>query len=88
VARGKYDATEETDRAIVAQVAELSDRYAVPRAQIALAWLISKGCLPVVGVTKLSQLEDAAAAADVKLSERDAEALEEPYVPHRVVGAL
>ena len=60
----------------------------VSRAQIALAWLLSKPVItaPIVGATKLHHLDDAIAAIDVKLSAEEIAALEQPYVPHAVVG--
>jgi len=89
IAVGKYDATAETDRQIVARVAELAEKHGVLRAQIALAWLLQKAPVtaPIIGATKISHLEEAAGALDVKLTAEEAAWLEEPYVPHRVVGA-
>ncbi len=57
--------------------------------EIALAWHWAKGVAsPIVGATKSSYLDDAAAALAVRLSEQDIAYLEEPYVPHRIVGAI
>lgn len=88
IAIGKYDATAETDRQIVVRVAELAEKYGVPRSQIALAWLLQKAPVtaPIIGATKNSHLEDAVGALSVKLTPEEAAHLEEPYVPHRVVG--
>jgi aryl-alcohol dehydrogenase-like predicted oxidoreductase len=60
----------------------------VSRAQIALAWLLSKPVItaPIVGATQLHHLDDAIAAIDLKLSAEEIAALEQPYVPHAVVG--
>ena len=60
----------------------------VSRAQIALAWVLSKLVItaPIVGATKLNHLDDAIAAINVKLSAEEIAALEQPYVPHAVVG--
>ena len=57
-------------------------------AQVALAWLLHKPGItsPIVGATKLGHLEDALAAADLALSPDEIERLEEPYVPHPVLG--
>jgi aryl-alcohol dehydrogenase (NADP+) len=54
----------------------------------ALAWLLAKPVItaPIVGATKLYQLDDALASVDVKLTAEEIAALEEPYVPHAVVG--
>ena len=90
IARKKYDAAAETDRRIIERVAELAQKHAVKRAQIAIAWLLQKKavCAPIIGATKISHLEDAVGALDVKLDEAEVAYLEEPYVPHAVVGAL
>ena len=55
---------------------------------MALAWLLAKPVItaPIVGATKLQHLDDALAAVDVRLSEDEIAGLEEPYVPHAVVG--
>ena len=59
-------------------------------AQVALAWMLSKPVIaaPVVGCTKISQLEDACLSVKVKLSEEDIKYLEELYMPHPIRGAL
>lgn len=87
VARRKYDSTEDTDKIIVERVAEIAEKYNVTRSQIAVAWLWEKGvCSPVVGITKEKYLDDFVGALNVKLSSEDIEYLEEPYVPHKIVG--
>jgi aryl-alcohol dehydrogenase-like predicted oxidoreductase len=48
---------------------------------------VSKSCGPIVGATKLQHLDDALASVRVKLSEDEMTLLEEPYVPHAVVGS-
>jgi 1-deoxyxylulose-5-phosphate synthase len=80
--------TQEADRKVVDRVAELAKARGIPRAQVALAWLLSKPVItaPIVGATKLLHLDDAIAAVDVRLSGDEIAALEEPYVPHEVVG--
>ncbi|MDF2921743.1 MAG: aldo/keto reductase [Paenibacillaceae bacterium] len=90
VQRSKYDATADADRLIVDQVAEIAEKHGVPRVHIALAWLLQKEPVtaPIIGATKISHLEDAAAALLVKLSPEEIESLEKPYIPHPVVGAL
>ncbi|MCL9662723.1 aldo/keto reductase [Paenibacillus hunanensis] len=89
VQKSKYDATMDTDRTIIERVAELANRYGVSRAQIATAWILQKNPVsaPIIGATKISHLEDAAGALNVKLSAVDVAFLEDPYVPHAVVGA-
>ena len=89
VAMGKYDRTEEQDMVIVKRVYELAIKYGVKMQQIALAWHWAKGVSsPIIGATKATHLEDAAKALDVKLTADDIAYLEEPYVPHRIVGAI
>lgn len=89
VAMGKYDRTEAEDMQIVRRVAELAERYGVKMQQIALAWQWAKGVAsPIVGATKAAYLDDAAGALAVKLTAADVAYLEEPYVPHRIVGAI
>jgi 1-deoxyxylulose-5-phosphate synthase len=88
IAKGKYDATAETDRRVVEQVAELAEKHGVPRVHIALAWLLQKQPVvaPIIGATKLAHLEDAVGALSVKLSQEEVASLEAPYVPHPIVG--
>jgi aryl-alcohol dehydrogenase-like predicted oxidoreductase len=88
IAKGKYDATADTDRLVVERVAELAGNHGVPRVHIALAWLLQKQPVtaPIIGATKTSHLQDAVGALSVKLSEDEVVYLEEPYVPHRIVG--
>jgi diketogulonate reductase-like aldo/keto reductase len=64
-----------------------SDR-GVPRAQVALAWLVGKPGItaPIVGATKPNHLKDAVAALDLALTNDEVKRLEESYVPHPVVG--
>lgn len=89
MAAGKYDLTAAQDSLIVARVAELAERYGKTMTQIALAWQFAKGVTsPIIGATKVNYLDDASGAFDVKLTDADIAYLEEPYLPHRVVGAL
>ena len=83
-----YVATEDADRRIIARVAEVAAGRGVPRAQVALAWLLQKTFItsPIVGASKLQHLDDAIAALSLKLSPEEIASLEEPYVPHSVVG--
>ncbi len=88
IAKGKYDATAETDRRVVERVAEIAGKHGVTRAQIALAWLLQKKPVtaPIVGATKIAHLEEAVGALAVTLTPEEVVYLEEPYVPHRIVG--
>ncbi|MQA34263.1 aldo/keto reductase [Modestobacter roseus] len=78
----------DADQVIVERVAEVAEARGVPRAQVALAWLLSKPVVtaPIVGVTKDHHLRDAVAAVDLQLTEEEVARLEEPYTPHAVVG--
>src|SRR5580693_9024712 len=77
-----------TDFDVVERVAEIAGERDVPSAQIALAWLLHKQGVtaPIVGATKLAHLQDALAAERLELSETEISRLEEPYVPHPVLG--
>ena len=89
VAMGKYDRTEEQDMQIVARVHELAEKYGVKMQQIALAWEWARGVAsPIVGATKTQYLDDASGALAVRLTAEDVAYLEEPYLPHRIVGAI
>jgi 1-deoxyxylulose-5-phosphate synthase len=78
----------EADRKVVDRVAEIAAARGIPRAQVALAWLLAKPVItaPIVGATKLHHLDDALASVNVKLSADEVASLEAPYVPHAVVG--
>ena len=84
----KYDAFADADQSIVGRVAEIAEKYETSRARVALAWLLQKEPVtaPIVGATKISHLEEAVGALDVKLTQEDVTYLEEPYVPHRISG--
>jgi 1-deoxyxylulose-5-phosphate synthase len=73
---------------VVDRLAEVAGERGVPQAQVALAWLLHKPGVtaPIVGATKLGHVEDARAAAALALSPDEIARLEEPYVPHRVLG--
>ncbi len=83
-----YSKTEEADHAVVDRLGEIAEKRGIPRAQVALAWLLAKPGVtaPIVGATKPNHLEDAVAALSVKLTAEEMKALEEPYVPHPVLG--
>ena len=83
-----FSKTQEADKKVVDRVAEVAKARGIPRAQVALAWVLSKPVVtaPIVGATKLHHLDDAIASVDVTLSAEEIAALEEPYVSHEVVG--
>ena len=85
-----YKRTEEADRAIIDKVGEIAAKRDIPRAQVGLAWMLSKPGVtaPIVGATKPEHLKDAVAAASVSLSSDEISALEEHYIPHAVAGFI
>jgi aryl-alcohol dehydrogenase-like predicted oxidoreductase len=93
-ARGAVDKNVSTlygvggDREIVAAVAAVAEKRGVSRAQVALAWMLSKPFItaPIVGSTKLAHIDDAAAAVGLELGEDEIALLEAPYTPRPVVG--
>ncbi len=87
-AKFKYDATAAQDGIIIDRVAALADRRGVSMTEIALAWLLTKVTSPVVGATKLSDIEGAAKAVALTLSGDEIAYLEEAYAPHRLVGVM
>lgn len=87
-AKLKYDATARQDGEIIRRVAELADRRGVTMTEISLAWLLTKATAPVVGATKLRHIEGAAKSVDLALTEEELAWLEEPYVPHALVGVM
>lgn len=76
------------DRAVVQTVSEVAARRSVPRAQVALAWLLAQPAVtsPIVGVTKIEHLRDAVAAVDVALDEAELAELSADYAPHSIAG--
>jgi aryl-alcohol dehydrogenase-like predicted oxidoreductase len=88
VTKRLYTASAQADRAVIERVGEVAERLGRPRAQVALAWLLSRPQVtaPIIGATKAHHLDDAVAALSVSLSAEDVAQLEEPYLPHRVAG--
>ena len=86
--RTLYALTPEADRKVAEALAAVATRLGRPRAQVALAWLLAKSevTAPIVGATRLEQLDDAVAAVTLKLGPEDIAELEAPYVPHPVIG--
>jgi aryl-alcohol dehydrogenase-like predicted oxidoreductase len=83
-----YGASPESDRAIAAQVAAIAQARGVPRAQVALAWVLQKNevTAPIVGASKAGHLDDAVAALKLELTSDEIAALEAPYTPRSVAG--
>ena len=78
----------ESDKGIVDAVGRVAERRGIPRAQVALAWVLRNPVVaaPIVGATKSSHLEDAVAALEVELDDAEAAELEESYTPHEPAG--
>jgi aryl-alcohol dehydrogenase-like predicted oxidoreductase len=78
----------DSDRTIVEAVTRIAGERGVPRAQVALAWLLHQNTVaaPIVGAAKPHHLEDAVAAVELELSDKELEELEQPYTPHAIVG--
>jgi aryl-alcohol dehydrogenase-like predicted oxidoreductase len=83
-----YDATVAADRKVVEAVASNTNYRGVPRAQVALAWVLQKEevTAPIIGATKEQHLSDAVAALALELSTDEVTKLEAKYIPHSVVG--
>ena len=79
---------DDDDFAVLDRARELAARLGVTPAQVALAWMLHKPGItaPIVGASKMPHLEQAVAAVDIELGTEDMSFLEEPYVPHRVLG--
>lgn len=87
-AKLKYDLTEEQDKIIIDRVTELADKKNISMTEVSLAWLIKKGAIPVAGATKISQIDGMVKSVDAELTEEEIKYLEEPYVPHKLVGVM
>jgi aryl-alcohol dehydrogenase-like predicted oxidoreductase len=83
-----YKDCEDADKRVIDAVQQVAQARALPMAQVALAWVLAQKQVsaPIVGASKIGQLDDAVAALDVTLSATDIQALEAPYVPHAVTG--
>ncbi|MBA2813505.1 aldo/keto reductase [Streptomyces sp. KM273126] len=77
---------QEGDRDIVEAVGRTATERGVPRARIALAWLLRRSTAPIVGATRPQHLEDAVAALDIDLTDKEIEDLERPYTPRAISG--
>ena len=76
------------DRAIVDAVQKIAEARGIPMAQVALAWVLQNPVVtaPIVGATKPHHLADAAASIDIRLTDDEVRALEEPYTPREPAG--
>ncbi len=78
----------ESDFTVASRVEDLAARRGVQPAQVALAWLLSRPGVtaPIIGASRMEQLEQSVAALDLTLSTDECTFLEDAYVPHRVLG--
>ena len=77
-----------SDFTVVDRVTEVARQHGVSNAQVALAWVAAQPGItaPIIGASKITQLDEAIAALDVRLSPEDLKALAEPYQPHKILG--
>ncbi|WP_316675416.1 aldo/keto reductase [uncultured Tolumonas sp.] len=87
-AKFKYDGTAEQDQRVIQRVVELTEKYNVSMTEIALSWLLTKVTSPIVGTTKISNIETAVKSTELELSEHDIQYLEELYLPHALSGIM
>jgi aryl-alcohol dehydrogenase-like predicted oxidoreductase len=87
-AQKTQEQTKQQDRAVVDAVSRIAEERGIPRAHVALAWMLTKPAItsPIVGATKPHHLADAVAALGVRLTDQQLAALESPYVPHAANG--
>jgi 1-deoxyxylulose-5-phosphate synthase len=78
----------ENDFDVIDAVHSVAEEHGKPPAQIALAWLLRNPAVnaPIVGATKVGHMDDAVAALEVKLSDKDVDRMQAPYRPHAVLG--
>jgi 1-deoxyxylulose-5-phosphate synthase len=88
VGKKLYAAIDDADREVIAAVGQIAQQRGVPRAQVALAWVLQKPGVtaPIIGAAKPQHLEDAVAALSLQLSRNEIAQLESPYRPHEIVG--
>jgi aryl-alcohol dehydrogenase-like predicted oxidoreductase len=87
VGKSLYNATDENDEQIATNLAEVAEELDANRAQVALAWLLSKPgvAAPIIGASR-EQLDELLHAVDLTLTPEQIEKLETPYKPHPIVG--
>ena len=87
-ARFKYDKTAGQDKVIIDRVAELAAKRGVTMTEVSLAWLLTKVSAPIVGATKMHHIDGAVKSVAFTLTKEELSYLEEPYVPHNLVGVM
>lgn len=88
IAKEMYAATDAADRIVAERVKQVAEARGIPRAQVALAWVLNKSMVtaPLIGAAKNSHIDDAVAALKVKLTKEEIKLLEEAYIPHAIAG--
>lgn len=81
-----FGGVDEVDAAIIKRVQELADKKGWKMSQVALAWIIQKGTVPIVGFSNLNRLDEACAVRGKSLTDDEIKYLEEPYRPKAIVG--
>ena len=78
------------DKPVIDVVASIAEKHSVPRAHVAIAWLLSKSVItaPIIGATKPEHLSTAISALDFSLSDAEITELEVRYLPHPVDGII
>ena len=84
----KYGDTAAQDQVIIDRVSEIAEKRGVTMTEVSLAWLLTKVTSPVVGATRFHHVEGAANAVDLELTAEELAYLEEPYIPHKLVGVM
>ncbi len=88
VGKRLFECVNDADLRIIDRVKEVAEKRGVPRAQVALAWVLQKPVVtaPIIGASKMHHLDDAVAALSLDLTPEEIAYLEEPYVPHAVAA--
>jgi aryl-alcohol dehydrogenase-like predicted oxidoreductase len=81
---GSYEAR--IDKEITLRVEKIANDKGVSMAKVATAWVLSKGCAPILGLNSVNRIDEAVQSLKVKLSDEEVKYLEEPYAPKRVTG--
>jgi len=83
-----HDPAFEADRQIIDRLQEVAKKMNVSMTQVATAWSVSKGMIPIIGISKLERIHEAVKAVNLKLSEEDIKYLEEKYQPKEIQGNM
>lgn len=83
-----YPLAYESDHEIIRRVQQVAEKRGVSMAKIAMAWVLGKDTVacPIVGPSKIPHIDDAVDALSITLTPEETAFLEEPYVPHKLMG--